>query len=105
MVKIIPKKHSNGTAIFIPKRIVINGKAITVHPNPVIPSSKWDKKTTIPTAIILSNDATYWNDPKRDTVDKAFRIYEGKILSGTLDWAERTGYGTRKGRSLISLKK
>ena len=39
--------------------------------------------------IALTNDPTYWNEPKdSNTCDAAFRIHEGTIKSGNLSWAE-----------------
>jgi hypothetical protein len=38
-------------------------------------------------AIILTNDAGYWQVPRSsDTVDVAFRLHQGRRLSGTLAW-------------------
>jgi hypothetical protein len=51
-------------------------------------------------AIILTNDSTYWNLPrKNDSVDADFRIYEGRVLSGLLSWDPRASEGTRRGRT------
>lgn len=50
-------------------------------------------------AIMLSNDPSYWIEPRFSTVDAAFRIYDGRVVSGTLDWAEGTSEGTKKGRT------
>ena len=50
-------------------------------------------------AVLLTNDSSYWTDPvTRDTQDAAFRIHEGRDISGDLAWAERAGSGTVKGR-------
>ncbi|RLG84176.1 MAG: hypothetical protein DRO40_02110 [Thermoprotei archaeon] len=50
-------------------------------------------------AIFLTNDPQYWNKPRKDSPkDKDFRIHEGRILEGTLRWAENTLEGTRRGR-------
>ncbi len=55
-------------------------------------------------AIFLTNDLLYWNEPyKRSTNYEAFRIHEGRILSGVLDWAKDTPEGTKQGRN-TSLK-
>jgi len=49
--------------------------------------------------VVLSNDPYYWNGPKSmDTCDSRFNIREGCILSGQLEWSERTGAGSMKGR-------
>ena len=38
-------------------------------------------------AVLLTNDAAYWKIPgTRDTVDAAFRIHEGKDISGEMAW-------------------
>ena len=50
-------------------------------------------------AVLLTNDSTYWNVPAMsDTVDAAFRIHEGRDISGELAWAGRAGPGTMNGR-------
>ena len=50
-------------------------------------------------AVVLTNDGTYWKPPVRDdTVDAAFRIHEGRTVSGTLRWSERASKGTTSGR-------
>ena len=50
-------------------------------------------------AVLLTNDSAYWKvPPARDTVDAAFRIHEGREISGELAWATRAGPGTVKGR-------
>ena len=57
-------------------------------------------------AVLLTNDSAYWKVPRtRDTVDAAFRIHEGKDISGEMAWAQRAGPGTVKGReSAIRLR-
>lgn len=56
-------------------------------------------------AIMLTNDSAYWKQPSlKDTVDVAFRIHEGKIVSGKLSWAENAGNGTTKGRAPFELQ-
>ena len=50
-------------------------------------------------AVLLTNDSAYWKVPgTRDTVDGAFRIHEGRDITGELAWAQRAGPGTVKGR-------
>ncbi len=57
-------------------------------------------KNTIGFAIILTNDSGYWNTPQsNDTVDADFRIYNGKKIHGTLQWAEHASPGTTSGRT------
>ena len=50
-------------------------------------------------AIVLTNDPGYWH-PTDDgeTIDKDFRIHEGRQLEGSLAWHQKTGAGTSKGR-------
>ena len=48
--------------------------------------------------IVLSNDAGYWTRSERDTIDKAFRWHQGRVLQGVCAWHDRAGAGTR-GRS------
>lgn len=55
-------------------------------------------------AIILTNDSAYWKAPNfKNTVDAAFRIHEGKTVTGVLSWAESAGLGTIKGRDSFEL--
>ena len=50
-------------------------------------------------AILLTNDRSYWNPPRRDdTVDAEFRIHEGKTITGKLGWSAETSKGTMEGR-------
>ena len=51
-------------------------------------------------AIFLTNDNSYWKMPTREinTVDKDFRIHEGKTIEGKLSWREDTSDGTKSGR-------
>lgn len=45
--------------------------------------------------IALTNDGAYWRAGwKTDPVDAAFRIHEGRSLTGSLRWAELAGAGT-----------
>ena len=42
-------------------------------------------------AIILTNDPGYWENPTRTgSFDAKFRIQEGRVLSGRLDWDTRS---------------
>lgn len=52
-------------------------------------------------AILLTNDWSYWkgNDATR-AQDAAFRLSEGRILSGELAWAEHAGSGSIRGREM-----
>lgn len=50
-------------------------------------------------AIMLTNDSAYWKDPSaKATVDAAFRVNQGRVLHGTLGWAENASDGTKKSR-------
>ena len=51
-------------------------------------------------AIMLTNEPAYWKTPLTNkTVDAAFRTHEGRIVEGSLGWAENVGPGTSKGRT------
>ena len=56
-------------------------------------------------AILLTNDSAYWKTPQnKQTVDTEFRLHNGRVLSGSLNWRE-AGAGTTKGReTVITLK-
>jgi hypothetical protein len=43
-------------------------------------------------AVALTNDPLYWTPGKRTTRDAAFRLHEGKDLSGALDWPQDDRY-------------
>ena len=50
-------------------------------------------------AILLTNDGTYWNSRRnRQTVDSAFRLYQGRAISGELKWCAGASPGTMRGR-------
>ena len=52
-------------------------------------------------AVLLTNDQLYWNPPRRqDTVDSAFRVHEGRVISGKLAWSAKATPGTKRGREL-----
>lgn len=45
--------------------------------------------------IFLTNNQEYWQAWKvKDTKDKAFRLQEGRILTGTLKWRDNTAIST-----------
>jgi hypothetical protein len=49
-------------------------------------------------ALLLGNDPALWLPPTgKMTVDVQFKLHEGRVLSGVLDWAPHTG-GTKNGR-------
>ena len=49
-------------------------------------------------AVLLTNDALYWEPPKTtpDTVDAAFRLHEGRVVSGKMAWSRNASPGTKK---------
>ncbi len=50
-------------------------------------------------AILLTNDSAYWVKPANHrTVDADFRIYNGRIVEGVLDWGANASDGTKKNR-------
>lgn len=50
-------------------------------------------------AILLTDDSGYWNGPSgKETIDAAFRLHEGRCVSGLLAWDKRAGAGTTKNR-------
>jgi len=57
-------------------------------------------------AIMLTNDPSYWKVPlTSNTVDAAFRTHDGRIVNGSLAWAENVSPGTSKGRTdVISIE-
>jgi hypothetical protein len=55
-------------------------------------------------AIFLSNDRTYWERPiRRITVDRAFRLTDGRTLGGPLDWGASTSDELRSGMEGFTL--
>lgn len=57
-------------------------------------------------ALILTNDSSYWKASViPNTVDADFRIHDGRILTGQLNWGTKASAGTTKGRTQsIALK-
>lgn len=50
-------------------------------------------------AIFLTNDSAYWaRKSQRQTVDADFRLYQGRVLEGTLRWGAGASEGTKRGR-------
>ena len=48
-------------------------------------------------AVLLTNDHLYWQPPtKLAPVDIDFRVHDGAILSGTLNWTEEASEGTKE---------
>lgn len=52
-------------------------------------------------ALVLTNAPAFWSPPTRPTPTgyDAFRVHEGREVSGTLDWGPSAGAGTRAGRT------
>lgn len=50
--------------------------------------------------VFLTNDPHYFvsREEENETVDRQFRLTEGRILTGELRWSEAAGPGTTKGR-------
>lgn len=49
--------------------------------------------------VALSNDPRFWlSSERQESIDEAFKIHDGRTLSGELVWSERAGTGTIKGR-------
>lgn len=52
-------------------------------------------------SVTLTNDAGYWSPSRKlDPIDAAFRLHEGRSLSGTLSWAVNAGAGTTRKRDV-----
>jgi hypothetical protein len=53
------------------------------------------------TAIVLTNDPLFWNASTHvvPTIDEAFRIHQGRTLTGPCAWAENAGLGTTRMRT------
>lgn len=50
-------------------------------------------------AILLTNDRSYWqNSISSNTADADYRVNDGRILSGVLDWGVNASDGTKKNR-------
>ena len=50
-------------------------------------------------AIFITNDYLYWKDPThKDTIDKMFRIHQGKEINSRLSWTEKASEGSKRGR-------
>lgn len=61
-------------------------------------------RNTFGYAILLTNDSAYWKSPpqrSKPTAYEAFRLEEGYVLHGSLEWGVTAGPGTRKGREDI----
>ncbi len=50
-------------------------------------------------AILLTNDSALWAVPQKfDTVDAAFRIHAGRLVTGHLSWGASAAVSTKRGR-------
>ena len=52
-------------------------------------------------AVLLTNDHLYWNPPqsgRRRRIDEAFRIHEGREITGQLKWSTSASPGSTQGR-------
>lgn len=50
-------------------------------------------------SVLLTNNQGYWNGPRDgNTIDAAFRLYEGRTITGELAWSARASRGTTKSR-------
>ena len=47
-------------------------------------------------AILLTNDPSYWKFSSRSTIDAAFRLHEGRKITGEMVWSPKAGEGTKK---------
>lgn len=52
--------------------------------------------------IVLTNDPAYWPPGRNpETIDAQFRIDEGRVLEGPLQWGDRAGAGTTRSREAV----
>jgi hypothetical protein len=52
-------------------------------------------------AVVLTNDSSYWRPgTKAEPIDAMFRIFEGRTLTGTLEWGQMAGAGTTRKRDV-----
>ena len=50
-------------------------------------------------AVLLTNDPSYWKHSSHPaTIDAAFRLHEGRTITGEMAWSERASAGTTKHR-------
>ncbi len=61
-----------------------------------------DRVKWIGYAILLTNDSAYWVQPgSRATVDADFRLHQGRLLHGELQWDAKASKGTTKNREKL----
>ena len=50
-------------------------------------------------AVMITNDPSYWKSPQNNnTNDSAFKIHEGRQVTGDLSWSSKAGRGTTECR-------
>lgn len=50
-------------------------------------------------AVFLTNDGNYWLPARSPhSIDSDFRLFEGRVLQGTLQWGAQASVGTMRGR-------
>lgn len=50
-------------------------------------------------AVLLTNDPSYWNPSRHPAPsDSAFRLHEGREISGKMTWTDKASEGMKKGR-------
>jgi hypothetical protein len=58
-----------------------------------------EKRNCIGYAVLLTNDSAYWTrTANQNTNDADFRIYDGRILEGQLQWGANASEGTKRNR-------
>ncbi len=56
-----------------------------------------DDRADVGYAVVLSNDPLIWSPGRAGSIDEAFRVQDGAVLSGTVGWAPHAGPGTMRG--------
>lgn len=76
------------TRYFFVKDIVRLERVVAQRPN------------TAAAAIMLTNEPLFWKTPvsRLPTIDEAFRIHDGRALSGHCAWSAKAGKGTTAGK-------
>jgi hypothetical protein len=58
-----------------------------------------DRRQAIGYAILLTNDSSYWTPPRdAGSIDADFRVPDGRMLHGVLQWKAHASVGTMRGR-------
>lgn len=50
--------------------------------------------------VLLTNDPSYWQVRQSTAADAAFRIHEGRVVEGVLEWGSQAADGTKHKRDL-----